>query len=35
MSELTQLLNAIEAGNPQAAAQLLPLVDDELRQLVW
>jgi RNA polymerase sigma factor (TIGR02999 family) len=26
-------LNAIEAGSPQAAAQLLPLVYDELRQL--
>lgn len=33
MSEFTQLLNAIEAGNPQAAAQLLPLVYDALRQL--
>src|SRR6266478_5403972 len=33
MSEFTQLLNAIEAGNPQAAAQLLPLVYAELRQL--
>src|SRR6266852_1192435 len=33
MSELTQLLNAIEAGNPQAAAELLPLVYNELRQL--
>src|SRR5580704_15391131 len=33
MSEFTQLLNAIEAGNPHAAAQLLPLVYDELRQL--
>jgi RNA polymerase sigma factor (TIGR02999 family) len=33
MSEFTRLLNAIEAGNPQAAAQLLPLVYDELRQL--
>ena len=33
MSEFIQLLNAIEAGNPQAAAQLLPLVYDELRQL--
>src|SRR5450755_3124680 len=32
MSDFTQLLNAIEAGNPQAAAQLLPLVYDELRQ---
>jgi len=33
MSEATQLLNAIEAGNPQASAQLLPLVYDELRRL--
>src|SRR5271163_2187055 len=33
MSEFSQLLNAIEAGNPQAAAQLLPLVYDELRRL--
>jgi len=33
MSEFTQLLNAIEAGNPRAAAQLLPLVYDALRQL--
>ena len=33
MSELTQILNAIEAGNPHAAAQLLPLVYDELRRL--
>src|SRR5437667_3513787 len=33
MSEFTQLLNAIDAGNPQAAAQLLPLVYDELRRL--
>src|SRR5271155_1751829 len=33
MFEFTQLLNAIEAGNPQAAAQLLPLVYDELRRL--
>jgi RNA polymerase sigma factor (TIGR02999 family) len=33
MSEFTRLLNAIDAGNPQAAAQLLPLVYDELRQL--
>ncbi len=33
MSECAHLLNAIEAGNPQAAAQLLPLVYDELRQL--
>src|SRR6266566_555849 len=33
MSDLTQLLNAIEAGDPHAAAQLLPLVYDELRKL--
>jgi RNA polymerase sigma factor (TIGR02999 family) len=33
MSEFTHLLNAIQAGHPQAAAQLLPLVYDELRQL--
>src|SRR5450631_296376 len=33
MNEFTQLLNAIEAGDPQAAAQLLPLVYDELRKL--
>ena len=33
MSDFTQLMNAIEAGNPQAADQLLPLVYDELRRL--
>src|SRR5947209_19738590 len=33
MSEVTQLLNAIEQGDPHAAAQLLPLVYDELRRL--
>ena len=33
MSEVTRILSAIEAGNPQAAAQLLPLVYDELRRL--
>ena len=33
MPDFTQILNAIEAGDPQAAAQLLPLVYDELRQL--
>jgi RNA polymerase sigma factor (TIGR02999 family) len=33
MSEATQLLNAIEAGDPHASAQLLPLVYDELRRL--
>ncbi len=33
MSEVTPILNAIEAGDPHAAAQLLPLVYDELRRL--
>jgi RNA polymerase sigma factor (TIGR02999 family) len=33
MSEVTHILNAIAQGEPQAAAQLLPLVYDELRQL--
>jgi RNA polymerase sigma factor (TIGR02999 family) len=33
MSEVTRILNAIERGDPQAAAQLLPLVYDELRRL--
>ncbi len=33
MSHVTQLLNAIEAGEPKAADQLLPLVYDELRSL--
>src|SRR5438477_73536 len=33
MTEVTQILNAIEQGNPHAAEQLLPLVYDELRQL--
>jgi RNA polymerase sigma factor (TIGR02999 family) len=33
MSEVTQILSAIEAGDPKAAAQLLPLVYDELRKL--
>ena len=33
MSEVTHILNAIQAGDPQAAAQLLPLVYDELRRL--
>jgi RNA polymerase sigma factor (TIGR02999 family) len=30
---ITQVLSAIEQGDPQAAAQLLPLVYDELRRL--
>lgn len=33
MSEVTQILDAIEAGDSRAAAQLLPLVYDELRGL--
>src|SRR5262245_56737797 len=33
MDDVTPLLNAIEQGDPQAAAQLLPLVYDELRNL--
>jgi RNA polymerase sigma factor (TIGR02999 family) len=33
MSEVTQILSAIERGDTHAAGQLLPLVYDELRQL--
>ena len=33
MNEVTQLLNAIDQGDPRASAQLLPLVYDELRRL--
>jgi RNA polymerase sigma factor (TIGR02999 family) len=33
MSELTRILSAIDAGDPHAAGQLLPLVYDELRKL--
>jgi RNA polymerase sigma factor (TIGR02999 family) len=33
MSEVTQILSAIEKGDPHAAEQLLPLVYDELRKL--
>jgi RNA polymerase sigma factor (TIGR02999 family) len=33
MSEVTRILDAIGEGDPQAAAQLLPLVYDELRGL--
>ena len=33
MSDVTQILSAIERGDPHAAEQLLPLVYDELRQL--
>ena len=33
MADVTQILNAIEHGDPRAAAELLPLVYDELRSL--
>ena len=33
MSEVTRILSQIEAGDPTAAEQLLPLVYDELRKL--
>lgn len=33
MSDVTQILAAVEHGDPQAADQLLPLVYDELRRL--
>jgi RNA polymerase sigma factor (TIGR02999 family) len=33
MTDVTRILSAIERGDPQAAAQLLPLVYDELRRL--
>src|SRR5688572_28123462 len=33
MDAITQVLNAIEQGDPHAASQLLPLVYDELRKL--
>ena len=33
MSDVTQILAAIEQGDPRAAEQLLPLVYDELRKL--
>lgn len=33
MSEVTQILNAIELGDPKAADDLLPLVYEQLRQL--
>jgi RNA polymerase sigma factor (TIGR02999 family) len=33
MSEVTRILAAIEQGDPRAAAELLPLVYDELRKL--
>jgi RNA polymerase sigma factor (TIGR02999 family) len=33
MAHVTRLLNALDAGDPHAAEQLLPLVYDELRKL--
>src|SRR3974390_2809838 len=33
MHEVTQILHAIDQGDPQAAEQLLPLVYNELRRL--
>jgi RNA polymerase sigma factor (TIGR02999 family) len=33
MSEVTRVLSAVEQGDPHAAAQLLPLVYEELRKL--
>jgi RNA polymerase sigma factor (TIGR02999 family) len=33
MNDVTQILSAMERGDPHAAAQLLPLVYDELRRL--
>lgn len=33
MTEMTHILSAIEQGDPEAAAQLLPLVYNELRKL--
>jgi RNA polymerase sigma factor (TIGR02999 family) len=33
VSDLTRLIESVQKGNRQAAAELLPLVYDELRQL--
>jgi RNA polymerase sigma factor (TIGR02999 family) len=33
MADVTQILSAVAAGDPRAAAELLPLVYDELRKL--
>ena len=33
VADVTEVLNAVEAGDPQAASALLPLVYDELRKL--
>ena len=34
MSDVTQILNAMEQGDRRSAQQLLPVVYDELRQLL-
>jgi RNA polymerase sigma factor (TIGR02999 family) len=33
MTDITRILSAVERGDPEAAAELLPLVYDELRKL--
>ena len=33
MSDVTQILSAIEQGDPQAAEELLPVVRDDLRNI--
>src|SRR5262245_51650093 len=33
VADVTHILNAVEAGDPRAAEELLPLVYDELRKL--
>src|SRR5687768_2110348 len=33
VNDVTRILSALEGGDPRAAAQLLPLVYDELRKL--
>jgi DNA-binding GntR family transcriptional regulator len=33
VSDVTKIIHAIEAGDPHAAAELLPMVYDELRGL--
>jgi hypothetical protein len=33
VADVTRILSAVEAGEPNAAADLLPLVYDELRKL--
>ena len=33
MSDITQLLSAMDSGDPRAAEELLPLIYDELRKL--